>query len=314
MNYLSVIWLLSLSLVASASVEMPIEPYPATLLESTNKSLAVAGASLPQLRLIVERFEHSEQRAAAEALIARGDEATIARLVFAFRRGNALAEGILLSSASVSVVPYLLEDVAHGSLDHYCGGGHPAIGRVRVTASAIVVAALSRTQNLPAETAEWLDDLRRYYAGRYDHVPELSKTLLDWWSHNGEAMLGNRPNEAAWLPLERKLDPMIFESWRRVNDAKPPPPPPAAPPLPREPLSALPLLIAESFENWASRVVEAKQRDVTWASVDFETGRSVRLNAHANDASDPSDKPLSRGTTQKGSPCQESSKKIHGPR
>jgi hypothetical protein len=81
---------------------------------------------------------------AIDKLIAAGDEPTIARLVFALRRGNTHAEYILLKNASVVMIPYLLEDVAHGSLEHYSDDSDtPPIGQVRVAATQIASAAIA---------------------------------------------------------------------------------------------------------------------------------------------------------------------------
>lgn len=269
--------LFGLLLLASCSVAsevLPIESYPGELLSPVTDS--IAQATVPQLRTMVERSQFTEQEKAAKALLEKTDEPTVARLAYAFRRGNQFAEQLLLESASLQMIPYLLEDVAHGSLENY-GTGERSGARVRLAATAIMTAALARQTSLPPETVAWFANLERNYSNHLKYIPEHSKALIDWWTHNGEAVLAGRMEDADWLPVERNLVPKTFEDWRKTNEAKPSPPPPLPPPT--ESMTALPLQVAESFEDWSKRVIDSDQRDVTWAMVDFETGKSVQSTA-----------------------------------
>ena len=171
-------------ILAVASDELPIEPYPSELLTDVAEGQGIAEATVPQLRAIAERGGFLRQEEAVKELISRADDATVARLVYALRRGNALAESILLDTASLPMVNYLLEDVAHGSMERYYSSGEPAIGQVRVAATAIVTEALARTPGLPADTVEWFESLRRTGSRHTVFVPEQSKAVIDWWTHN----------------------------------------------------------------------------------------------------------------------------------
>lgn len=265
-------------MVASSSVELPIEPYASGLLEPVNPDLPLASASIPQLRTIVEQSEATSlQMKAIDKLIAAGDEPTIARLVFALRRGNTHAEYILLKNASVVMIPYLLEDVAHGSLQHYSDDSDtPPIGQVRVAATQIASAAIASIPGLPAETTAWANEFAFRSVLPYFYLPAKSKILLEWWNHNGEAVFDGRAGDAVWLPTERMPDSRIFDAYMAATASKPPPPPPVSPiPAQPESFSALPLQVEEPFKDWAARVVDPAQRNVRWASVDYEAGKSV---------------------------------------
>jgi hypothetical protein len=167
-----------------------------------------------------------------------------------------------------------------------------------------MAATLASIPDLPTESAAWLKETASKGAGGLElaFVPEKSKALLDWWMHNGEAVLAGRPHEAIWLPSERELMPQIFEAWSEVARSKPPQPPPQPPPIPREPPSALPIHVEEPFESWAARVVDAKRRDVIWATVDYETGRSVKPSIQERYAPESSDKHLNQIANQSKPP------------
>jgi hypothetical protein len=72
--------------------------------------------SVPELRTIMAKGKVSDQDRAARILIAANDQAAILRLVYALKQGNPVAEQVLIRNPSVNVVPFLIEEVAHGSL------------------------------------------------------------------------------------------------------------------------------------------------------------------------------------------------------
>lgn len=297
--------LLASACPAVAFGALPIVPFPPQMLAPLPEYVDARKATLPQLRALLSA-DNATAHNAAMALVRAGDEATIQRLVYAIKQGNSRAAEALRDSASPQVVPYLLEDVAHGSMERFDTESLRSFDKVRVAATEIMGAALAGTPGLPAESAAWLKETAFRSGPPLMLVPEKSRVLLDWWEHNGEAVLAGRASEATWLPAERKITPRIFEAWSKKNRTKPPPPPPSPPPVPREPASELPVHVDESFESWAARVIDPKRRDVTWATVDYESGKSVKPDDRDKLALDAPDQPLNRGANQSGSTSQAS--------
>lgn len=267
--YLSLLFILAIT-IAEASVYLPVVPFREDEIAQTNASSSLQQASLSELRWLVQNSDEMQLRA-AEVLIEKGDSSTITRLVYAMRQGNAAAEQILYANASAQMVPFLLEDVAHGSLESYSGmGGDVApIGRVRVAATAIVTEALSRIEGLPPETTTWLRTLKREGNARYQYVPEQSKIIIDWWQHNGFAILSGRNADAAWLPENRELIRSTFLAWENSRRMLPPPLPPDLPPEVVQPISATPIKLSEPFDAWVDRVSSAATINLTVAPVNF---------------------------------------------
>lgn len=291
----------------SAFGRLPIVPFPAHMLAPIPENLVVDHATPPQLRAMLTVVSFANSRNAARALVRAGDDATIQRLVYALKQGNGPAAEILYEGASLQVVPYLLEDVAHGSMAHFTASSLSSFDRVRVSAAEIMAETLSKIPGLPAESTAWLKDVARCDGRSLMLVPEKSKVLLDWWDHNGEAVLAGRASEAMWLPVERTITPRTYEAWWKKHRAKPPPPPPSPPPIPRDPPSELPVQVDEPFESWASRIVDPKRRDVTWATVDYENGTSVKPDNREMRPADAPGKAMIRGYNQSGLPSQASS-------
>ncbi|WP_395748418.1 hypothetical protein [Prosthecobacter sp.] len=273
---------------ARASEEMPLERFPASMKISWQGVADINAASTPELRAMAEEAPYyRKQDAAVQVLLSRADMPTIARVVYAFRQGNDGAERALLECPQACMIPLLLEDVAHGSLEIYHGGGGgdviSTIGRVRQAAAEMMVKALVAIPGLPARTEMWLQDIRGH-TWRYQNLPECSRALLEWWEHNGASVLSGRADLAEWLPTKLDLRPRVFEQWEKENARKPPPPPPPReePPPSTEASSPLPLHIGESFEVWFERVSDPKRRDVKWQSIDFERGISVPVDGGGN--------------------------------
>lgn len=252
-----------------ASNELPLEPYPSDLIAEVAVNQSLAEATVPQLRAIARDGEFSRQIEALKALVAKGDDATVARLVYALRQGNAAAEDTLMQYASLPMVNYLLEDVAHGSMERYYGDGNPLIGQVRVAATAIVTKALANTPELPADTVEWFQYLARTGYPRLAYVPEQSQAVIDWWSHNASAMQSGNLDKATWQPTDKELIPAQFNSCEKSRIMMPLPPPPALP-LIRPTQPSLPFSLAETFPQWVARVSNSSNLDLRVAKVDFD--------------------------------------------
>lgn len=261
---------LSLAFASGSPPQLQLPAFDPSSLAPASSETAVAGATLPQLRTQLLSNNYAVQDEAAKALIAAGDAATISRLVYAMKQGNDVAQSLLRATPSVKMLPYLLEEVAHGSLQPHVGKDFE---RVRVAATEITVQALAGMSGLPEETSQWLQSLAHAGGHAYFLVPEKSKAVLDWWAHNGEAVQSGNNAKAGWLPAERELSPLTFHQWSERSSAKTPPPPPARPKV-DDPFY-LPLPVAEPYEAWAARVSDFKKLDLTYAKVDFETGNSV---------------------------------------
>ena len=251
---------------------LKVVPFGSDLLAPVAEITKAGHATVPQLRSLLGASDWGARHEAGQALIQSGDVPSILRLVYALKQGYSEAERILLDHATIQVVPYLLEEVAHGSLQRSPDYSLDACGRVRGAATEIMLRALEGTADLPEDTKGWLRGLSGGLP--FFYVPEKSQALLEWWVHNQVALSAGKLHEAVWLPRERKIVPKVFQDWRKMNQAKPPPPPPPAPP-PLPPVSDPPLQVEESFEVWSARIVRPELRDLTYASVDFETGKSV---------------------------------------
>jgi len=253
--------------VLSAS-ELIIPPFDEVDLAYPPSGAVLDDLDLPQLRLVSGSDDYVERNRAFSALLQADDQKTIQRLVFALRQGNEVSEHLLLENARLSMVPYLLEDVARGSIKHYSSGF-----RVREAATEIMMKALAITPGFPDETRQWFKSISVYYA--LFAVPERSKFLIDWWIHNEQTVMAGKLSEATWLPKERELKTKIFDEWDEFSRTKTPPPPPPPPVPSNEPYDPLPIKIAEPFKDWVRRVSHPEGRDLTWFTVDFETRMSI---------------------------------------
>ncbi|OYV04253.1 MAG: hypothetical protein CFE26_17900, partial [Verrucomicrobiales bacterium VVV1] len=105
------------------------------------------------------RGDFPDQLEAATELIKSGDEKAILRVVYALKQGEPAAERLLWNNISLMMVPFLMEDVAHGSLDdYYVGILETPFGRVRLAATEIVARALAENPNFTDETQRWLQN------------------------------------------------------------------------------------------------------------------------------------------------------------
>ena len=226
------------------------------------QDMSAAEVAIRQHRAQLFADDFTARVQAASSLLEAGDEETLKRLVYSVRLGDGDAAGILSSHAPITVISYLLEDIAHGKSDHILGGG--LMGpMVRTWAARMSLDKLARTPGFPSETSTWLNYLRAN-SSEVHYGTDIARALISWWVHNEKAILAGRLQDATWLPESReiKFNPPI-PVYSATNPAPPPPPPPQVPPLPP------PIHLSESYEAWSSRLARG-ERDLTYAPWPFE--------------------------------------------
>lgn len=298
-----------------------LPPYEPDQLEAVDSQADVAPSTIPQLRTLLVT-EHPEETPsdvrwqAARTLIKGGDGPTIARFAYAFKQGNAAAIAMLYENPTLQMIPYLLEEVAHGNMDHL-PDYETQCRYLRIGAGQIVGAAFAKIPGLPEETQAWLHDLARRNWDWFSSVSERSKALLDWWEHNQAAVLAGDASKADWLPAERNFPSTVSDQWQqKIKDDPPLPPYPEQPRSPGPP-PALPLQPAEYFEVWYHRVSDPQNLDLTYVPVDYgamgrlwpkydsynvslaqlAAGSGAVPTAQPREASVPRDTPQERSTT-----------------
>lgn len=189
---------------------------------------------------------------AAEYLLKVKDTETITRLVYALRLGDDRSGQLLESCATIEVIPYLLEDMAHGPNDH-----RARFVPVRTVAVWIAARTLARTDGFPAETKEWLNHVRSM-ADQFGGVvqDQTSRLLLVWWLHNEKAIHEGKLSEATWLPPERQI------TVKPVPPSKSLPTSAQAqsPEVPKTP----PYSLGESYQEWVARLARPEGRDLNF--------------------------------------------------
>ena len=209
---------------------------------------------------------YEDQMHAVADLIRHHDQDSIARVVYAFRQGDRAASDMLFTSATLDVVPYLLEDMAHGNTEPLQGTRFVFEGSLRREAIELAVEALTSTRGFSHETSDWLGYMSRG-SGSMESCIEKSKLLIDWWKHNQKNLEEGKLKAATWLPDPRRTDRALGLSPPEGPPAPPPPPPPP-PPDPEVPKWAkTPLPLAESFDAWYARVRDHKRLDLTFVDV-----------------------------------------------
>jgi hypothetical protein len=261
---------LALPIAEIAAESIMISPFDEKELQRNIEHLS-PNLSVSELRAVMTSGEFRDQYQAAEELIRMGDDKTILRLVYALKQGNAFAEQLLLDNSSFVMVPILIEDVAHGSLDCY-GDGHPnpVLGRVRLAATEIVARALAENQSFTASTQKWLQSVAYGNGIAISSLPEKSRLLTEWWILNEGLLIAGKMHEAKPLPVMR------FPSERPEIISSPPPPPPPPPP-PTLQKDSPPLEVLEPFEVWAKRVTRSDQRDLSYIELVFQNGKLIEV-------------------------------------
>ncbi len=209
---------------------------------------------------------HEEQMYAVADLIRHHDHDSIARVIYAFRQGDRAAARMLSNNPTLDMVPYLLEDVAHGNMEPLKGTRYLFEGNLRQVAIDLAIDALASTRGFSRETSEWLGFMSRG-SDFMENAVERAKLLIDWWKHNQKNLEEGKLKAATWLPDPRRTDRAVGFSPPEGPPAPPPPPPPP-PPNPVEPKWAkTPLPLAEPFDAWYARVRDHKRLDLTFVDV-----------------------------------------------
>ena len=233
---------------------MPIQPFASPAVTYGSKSSPAPPSQLQTLRISLVTSQPLEQQQAAEELIKANDEQSILRIIYAARQGSTFAAEILRSNANMRIIPYLMEDVAHGSMQRV-ELNDSGFGNVRHAATQIVMRALLAEPGFPAATRAWF----QYLASRPSmlYLPESSRFIRDWWVHNQETIAKGSLDKALWLPDVQTYSNNPWKESKVIPPQTPPPPPPPPPPS----LVKLPFQLSETFEEWADRVIDPGQRD-----------------------------------------------------
>ncbi|MEO5915687.1 MAG: hypothetical protein ABIS50_15745 [Luteolibacter sp.] len=229
------------------------------------------------LRAIMTAGNPTDQFEAIRWLIQKNDLKTILRMVYALKQGNPWAEEVLRNNQSMSVVPYLIEDVAHGSLESYGSkSANPVDGSVRVAATGYVAATLAIAPEFSGPTKDFLKSLD---SGRgILTLSDESKYLTLWWLLNQDAINAGKWNETKPLPGEIRLREPEFLDTKPLPGNVPP-----------DPILLTPKFgpsweLSESFEAWAKRIVDPKLRNLNFVELTWDRGR---LTEHPAKSLDP---------------------------
>lgn len=244
--------------------------------------------SLEEWRGIMATGNFSVQEMAAKELIKRRDQKTILRLVYSLKQGNVMAIGILSSSYSLAVIPYLMEDVAQGSLayygSYYFGDTSTSSGRVREAAVECVSSALfiapELTPEFTGETEECLKAIGRGYKDRIQGLSDEARYLVQWWLLNEDAFEAGKWNETKPLPQEiiygdPRVDMFIPRDERWDPEKQPP-------------FGSPSWKLSESFETWAARIVDPKRRNLDFVALSWDGKKMIE---HPAKSLDPKTKP-----------------------
>ena len=220
----------------------------------------------------------SVQDIAAKELMARGDQKTILRLVYSLKQGNAFAIETL-SESSLTVIPFLMEDVANGSLEYYEGYdfGDSGIsgGRVRQAAVERVASILFGATEFTDETRECLRSIGRGNSEWVQGLSDEARYLVQWWLLNQDTFEAGKWDEVKPLPEEiiygDPKDDILFPRGGRWSSEKQPP-------------YGSPLWeLAEPFEVWAARIVDPKRCNLEFVALSWDGKKVVEHPAKSLD-------------------------------
>ena len=286
MNTTTLIWLLSfLTLLASTDADsFCMEPYTIPpfdradlafgkeeAAERLKSATSVEEKSIPELRAVLTFAEYPDQCYAAETLIRKGDRETILRVIYSLKQGNPIAEETFKSFPSREVIPFLMEEVAHGSMEDYSENWTNFIsGKVRLTATETVANILDSVEDFPEETMKWLVYVSLGDANaRSDNLSEKSKFLVEWWIINEKAFLAKKWDQIVPVPNAGSYTipkPVILQDAALdvLPEFKPP-----------QPWKFKPLEVSESFEEWSARIVHPERRDLSWVELTLVDGEWI---------------------------------------
>jgi hypothetical protein len=229
--------------------------------------------SVLELRSIMTFGDYGEQQEAAKVLMQAGDQETMLRIVYSLKQGNLFGVISLGLDSSPEVIPYLMEDVAHGSIEDL-GDKWPysAYDHVRFAATEIVATLLNRIDEFPESTKEWLQYVKSGNGSNDVHdLSQKSKFLVEWWILNEKAFLEQKWNEVVPVPNAGSYAPRPVLKQLPEDDGWIPPPMDE----PKAPGKFKHLEVSESFEDWSARIVHPERRDLRWVKLTFENDKWV---------------------------------------
>ncbi|MEO5915688.1 MAG: hypothetical protein ABIS50_15750 [Luteolibacter sp.] len=258
---------------AQEDIALPAQPLPDHPSYDELKAIPVE-----QLRGIMASTDSPDQSIAAKELVARGDQITILRLVYSLKQGNVQAEDIL-DVGALTPIPYLMEDVAHGSLDYYgsysFGDGVLVDGRMRQLIVTHVASILFRATEFTGETRECLRAIGRGNPDQVQGLSDESRYLVQWWLLNKDVFEAGKWDETRPLPQEITYpDPKRDKSLPPDEQWDPKKQPPFG-----SPLWELP----ESFEEWSKRIVHPELRNLNFVELTWDGKKVIEHPAKSLD-------------------------------
>ena len=242
--------------------------------EHMNSDTPYYDKSFPELRAIMENGGNTEQYSAAKTLLQGGDQKTILRVVYSLKQGNPTAEHLLKEFPSRQIIPYLMEDVAHGNMEDYSDNWVNIIdGKVRLASTEIVARVLSSIKEFPEPAREWLKYVSLGNSSTAsNNLSEKSMFLVEWWMLNEKAFVEERwdevipvPHAGTYSPPPKPdLSPAGAGGFDPTSEEETP-----------EPWKFTPLDVPESFEDWSARIVNPEKRDLRWVPLTFENNKWV---------------------------------------
>ena len=241
--------------------------------------------SVEEWRGIMTTGNSSIQEMAAKELLERGDQQTILRLIYSLKQGNVFAIGTL-SASTLAVIPYLMEDVARGSLAYYgsydFGDAFTSSGRVREAAVERVASILFSATEFTGQTRECLMAIGRGRSDKIQTLSDQSRYLVQWWLLNKDAFEAGEWDQTRPLPYEitypnPKDDKTIPSDERWAPEKQPP-------------FGSPMWELAEPFETWAARIVDPKRRNLDFVALSWDgkkivehPAKSLAPNARSDD-------------------------------
>lgn len=226
----------------------------------------------------------------------RGDKETFLRVIYSLKQGNSDAEELLRGNESLIAIPYLMEDVAHGSLNFY-GAHHPTVveGRVRVAVVKSVSETLAYSPVFTGETRECLRAIRSGNESEIQTLTDQSRYLIQWWLLNENAFETGKWDEIR--PLPQKI------SYIHPKDDIPFPPRDKSvysiDPAQRPPIGGPEWELNESFEAWSARIVDPRRRNLDFVALSWDGKRVIE---HPPVSLDPKAKPQDRESRKTTAP------------
>ncbi|MEY3898739.1 MAG: hypothetical protein RLZZ214_4261 [Verrucomicrobiota bacterium] len=253
--------------------------------------------SVEELRGIMVNGDAFDQRTVTKELLERGDRLTVLRLVYSLKQGNVGAIQMLRAS-TLAAIPYLMEDVAQGSLAYYgsydFGDAFTSSGNVREAAVECVTTILLRAPEITGETKDYLLSIGRGRSDQIQTLSDKSKYLLQWWLLNEGAFEAGKWEDLR--PLSQEIiypDPSKDPYFLRDKSWDPKKQPPFG-----SPMWELP----ESFEAWAERIVDPQRRNLDFVALSWDGTKVVE---HPPKSLDP--------RTGKGSPQERDPRRTPAP-